>query len=289
MEGFEKVAEGVYRITPEQEQGSAWESPNIYLVGADPCLLIDSGYDRADHVKLVVESVGRARVSMIVLTHAHIDHAGGARRLRQATGAPVYVHPADEPSLERRFPECRPAGYVSEPDRLEAGGTVLQVLDTPGHAPGHIVLLQETSEVLFTGDLITGAGSTLVAPPEGNMEKYMASLHRVKTLGVKKILPGHGPVVDRPEERINELIEHRELREVCILKCLAQEKLGLNGLVKSMYQGLIHPGLEMAAAGTAWAHLEKLISEGSVRAEPAEETNPFNMSFELAPGYTLPF
>jgi glyoxylase-like metal-dependent hydrolase (beta-lactamase superfamily II) len=226
---------------------------------------------------------------MIVLTHSHVDHAGGGGLLREATGAPVYIHPAEEAGLERRFSHIKPDGHIEEGDVLQAAGVELKVLHTPGHALGHVVLYEEQAGLLFTGDLVTGTGSTLVAPPEGNMENYMASLKRLKSLGAKKLLPGHGPMVEAPEERINKLIEHRELREVCILKCLAEENLGLTGLVKAMYSGLIHPNLEMAAAGTAWAHLEKLISEGSVVKSPPKETNPFNMTFELAAGVSLPF
>ncbi len=289
MRGCEQVAKGVFRVTPEQEQGSAWESPNIYVVGDGPCLVIDSGYEREDDVRLITDCLGDARLSMIVLTHSHIDHAGGAGLLREATGAPLYIHSAESPGLERRFPRLKPDGHIEEEDVLQAAGMELKVLHSPGHALGHVVLYEEQAGLLFTGDLVTGRGSTLVAPPEGNMENYMASLKRLKSLGVKKLLPGHGQVVDNPEDRINELIEHRELREVCILKCLAEEKLGLTALVKAMYRGLIHPNLEMAAAGTAWAHLEKLISEGSVMKSPREETNPFNMTFELAAGLSLPF
>lgn len=289
MTGCEEVVPGVFRVTPEQEKGSPWESPNIYLAGDDPCVVIDSGYDREDHVSGILDYVGDRRISRIVLTHSHVDHAGGARLLQEATGAPVYIHPADEPSLERRFPDFKADGYIREPELLQADGMELLVLDTPGHAPGHIVLWNEEEGLLFTGDLVTGTGSTLVAPPEGNMESYMVSMKRLRSLGAKKLLPGHGPVVDDPKARISELIEHRELREVCILKCLSSEKLGLTALVKTMYGGLIHPHLEPAAAGTAWAHLEKLISEGSVHKAPPEETNPFNMTFELSPGYTPPF
>jgi glyoxylase-like metal-dependent hydrolase (beta-lactamase superfamily II) len=286
VSGIDTVIPGIARITPAQEKGSAWEAPNLYLLGDGPLTLIDSGYDRERDVRMILDAVGSRELERIILTHGHIDHAGGAWALRDTTGAEVCAHPADAPSIERRFPGNRVDRLVEDGEKLNAGSFDLEVILTPGHAPGHVAIFIESEGVLFPGDLVTGEGSTLVAPPEGNMKAYMESLRRVQEMPMKILLPGHGPVREDPAARIAELIEHRELREICIYKCLADAEgpLNLKALVKVMYLGLIHPGLEMAAAGTAWAHLEKMIEDGNVTGGPEGEGNPFAKTFSLTEG-----
>ncbi|HUT52069.1 MAG TPA: MBL fold metallo-hydrolase [bacterium] len=285
MEAVESIIPGIRRVTPPQKPGSAWQAPNLYLVGDDQLTLIDSGYDREDDVAIVLAAIGGAALQRIILTHGHVDHAGGAWRLRDQTGAPVLAHPADMPSIERRFPGRRIDRPITEGARIIAGPVTLDVILAPGHSPGHVILHDASRRILFTSDLITGDGSSLVAPPEGNMAAYMRSLHSVQAMTLDLILPGHGPIVHDPAKRVHDLIEHRELREICIVKCLAEapDPLNLSDLVKAMYLGLIHPHLIGPAAATAWAHLEKLIAQGAVIAEPRAESNPFNKKFALTP------
>jgi glyoxylase-like metal-dependent hydrolase (beta-lactamase superfamily II) len=282
----QEITPGIRMVTPAQPPGSAWESPHLYLVGDDPLTLIDSGYDREDDVNLVLAAIGSARLERIILTHGHIDHAGGAWAIRQATGAQVLAHPDDEPAIARRFPGKQIDGRLIEGDRVTAAGRDLAILHLPGHSPGHLALWDEASATIFPGDLVTGAGSTLVAPPEGNMAAYMKSLRRIQAMPIKLLLPGHGPIVTEPARRIAQLIEHRQLREICLLKCLADapQPLHLTDLVQAMYLGLIHPQMIGPAAATALAHLQKLIAETHVIALPESETNPFHQTFFLAPG-----
>ena len=289
MSPAQTIIPGLCLISPEPEPASAWQSPNLYLLGQDPLTLIDSGYDRESNLSAVREAVGGNRLGRIILTHAHVDHAGGAWKLREQFGAEVLLHPDEEPALSRRFPGHHPDRFFEAGEELAAGDFLLEVILVPGHAKGHAAFYLEKEGILFSGDLITGDGSSLVAPPEGNMRWYMNSLYLVQQMPLKLILPGHGPLVTDPARRIAELIEHRELREICIAKCLAEQPLTLRELVRAMYLGLIHPQLEGAAAGTAWAHLEKMLEDGTVLAEPAQEKNPFARTFRLAPGLDLPF
>ncbi len=289
MAKIETIIAGIRRVTPAQEEGSAWESPNIYLVGEGPLTMIDAGYDKESSRSAILEGIGDAGLERIILTHGHVDHAGSAWAIKEMTGARVLAHPDDDHSIQRRFQGKTPDGHVNGGDRIECGSLSIEVLHAPGHTPGHIAPWLPSHGIIFTGDLVTGEGSSLVAPPEGNMKDYMQSLRSLLDLPLKMLLPGHGPVVNKPQKRIKELIEHREVRELAIAKCLSKKAMGLKELVQEMYEGLIHPQMEMAAAWTAWAHLEKMVQEGSVKAGPEHEHNPLEMRFQLAPGITLPF
>lgn len=284
-----QVIPGIRMVTPPQQKGTGWETPNIFLVGDDPLTLIDAGYDRDSSFEPIMEAVGSSRVERIIITHGHVDHAGSAWRVKEAGGGEIVAHQDDLPSMKRRYPDREIDNIISGPQTFPAGEFDIRIIHTPGHTPGHITPMIESEGVFFSADLITGEGSSLVAPPEGNMKKYMASLRMTAQLPLKMILPGHGQVVTDPPKRIAELIEHRELREICIARCLAKGPMDLKLLVKEMYLGLIHPTLEMAAAGTAWAHLEKMIEDGNVIAEPQDEANPFARTFRLSPHVKLPF
>lgn len=282
------VLPGLRKITPPPVTGSGWQSPNIYLLGDDPLTMVDAGYARPEQVALIRAEIKGARLERILLTHGHVDHAGGAWELRERFGAEVWAHPAEAAAISRRFPGKKADRDLRPGEKIPAGDFLLEPLLFPGHARGHLVFYVADRGLLFSGDLVTGEGSSLVAPPEGNMKDYMDSLHALRKMPLSLLLPGHGPVVRDPARRVAELIEHRELRELCIARCLADKPLPLGELVRAMYLGLIHPQLEGAAVGTAWAHLEKMIAEGNVIAEPENETNPFKMTFRLRPGVSLP-
>lgn len=285
LKNIEQIIPGITRISPEPQTGSAWQPPNLYLVGDDPLTLIDAGYDREEDVRLVLETIGEKRLDAVIITHGHVDHAGGAWQIREATGARVLAHPADWPSIERRFPGKKPDEKIEPGQKFPVGGHVLQALLLPGHTPGHLALLIEAEKIIFSADLVTGEGSTLVAPPEGNMKTYLDSLQKLRKMDLAMILPGHGSMVTDPKKRIALLIEHRELREICLAKCMADrgKPVTLKQLVRDMYLGFIHPQMEGPAAWTAWAHLEKLTTDGLITARPEAESNPFNQTFDLTP------
>jgi len=119
---------------------------------------------------------------------------------------------------------------------------------------------------LFTGDTVLSTGTTIVAPPDGDMAAYLASLRRLQALDVATIFPGHGPPVERPQELLQEYVAHRLLRERQIVDALRAGPLEIVELVRRIYVDL-HPGLMWAAGLTVRAHLTKLEGEGTVVAE----------------------
>lgn len=244
--------------------------------------VIDPGPDDPRHLAAILAALlPGSRVTQIVVTHAHADHAGLAPALARATGAPVMAFgPAEagrDPLLERLAAEGLTGGgegaapgfapdlRLAGGDRLAAGGGVLEVLHTPGHFAGHLCLA--LGDVLFSGDHVMGWSTTLVSPPDGDMGAYMASLDRLASVAWRRLLPGHGPAVEDPASRIADLVRHRRTREAAILAALAEGPAGLQALTARVYADT-PPALHPAAARNAFAHLVDLWRRDRVRAAP---------------------
>jgi glyoxylase-like metal-dependent hydrolase (beta-lactamase superfamily II) len=244
---------------------------NQYLLGH---VLIDVAPFDDENARRLRAALPEDGPETILLTHVHPDHVGGARALHAATGAPIAVH--------RSRAGFAPGGRTLAPARLLADGDEvvhaagrLRAVHTPGHESGHCCYYDPERRWLFTGDLILGMGTTIVAPPDGDMAAYLASLHRLLDLDLACLLPGHGPPIEQPYEKINEYLEHRLLRERQIVEALDAGDTAVPALVERIYVGL-HPGLVFAAALTVRAHLAKLVADGVVQAEDGDV-------FHLAP------
>ncbi len=220
------------------------------------CVVIDPGPDDEGHLTQLAR-VGKERggVRAILVTHGHPDHDAGAARLRALTGAPVLAWTRD--GVESAD------GMLSDGESVDAGGRRLVALYTPGHRFDHLCFLAPDAGVLFAGDLVAGAGTVVIAPPEGDLADYMASLRRLLALDLRAILPGHGPVIDDPRALLESYIQHREGREAQILRGLAAGDRTVDALVARIYAG-VDPALRQAAALSVTAHLEKLAREGRV-------------------------
>jgi ribonuclease/clavin/mitogillin len=242
-------------------------SPNVYVIeDGGEGIMVDSGLADDESVSgrlRYLQRLGDSKLNFIVLTHHHLDHAGGARRLREATGARVLIHP-EEKALLRDAAAVPVDGAVVDGDTLSAGSLTVRVLHTPGHSAGHIALFLEQGKVLFSGDNVLGLGTTAIAPPPfGDMAVYVQSLERMKALDAALLCPGHGPLVHEPNRKIQELIDHRRERDEQVLSLINQGHGRLSELVRIIYPEL-DLRLERLALGQILSHLCKLQAEGKV-------------------------
>ncbi|RMD83372.1 MAG: beta-lactamase-like protein 2 [Candidatus Dadabacteria bacterium] len=240
---------------------------NTFIVGTGKKrLLIDTGDGRAEYGDLVERALtglcGGCRIETIAVTHAHPDHIGGVETVRGQHGAArVWKKPAGD--RDRGLP----VEPITEGDEIEVEGATLRALWTPGHSPDHLCFYLPQERALFTGDLILGAGTTVI-PAEGNVADYIASLERLLGLDISVIYPGHGPPIRNAHEKIRDYIAHRRLREQQILSVLARGPSLVAEIVAAIYTDVpefLHP----AAALSVEAHLRKLAAEGRAVEEPS--------------------
>jgi glyoxylase-like metal-dependent hydrolase (beta-lactamase superfamily II) len=128
---------------------------NVWVIGDDEeCVVIDAPHD----VDTILSAVGGRRVKAILCTHAHDDHVRVAPALREATGAPILLHPDDRPVWELTHADTLWDADLADGQEIEVGGTTLTVLHTPGHAPGAVCFAAPGLGAVFTGDTLFQGG-----------------------------------------------------------------------------------------------------------------------------------
>lgn len=255
----DEVAPGVVRASVATPTLPPATHTGCYLVGRSDLLAVDPGSPYPDQqAALAAEVGGRGRLAAIVLTHHHGDHVGGAVALAAATGAPIMAHADAAARLAGRIEVDR---YLSDGDRLDLGGRRLEALVLPGHAPGHLALVDLDSRAAIVGDLVAGVGTILIDPDDGDMASYLASLARLRDHGVGALLPAHGPVIADGPARLGEYIAHRLMREARVLAALADEPRSQDEVCAVAYADTPRWLWPLAVRSTL-AHLDKLVADG---------------------------
>jgi len=205
---------------------------------------------------------GRELVA-IVATHHHPDHIGGAVVFARELGLPIWAHAETKTRIDAPV-----ARTLDEGDVLELDGPTPQrwkVLFTPGHAPGHVCLHEESLGALIVGDMVASVGTILIEPREGDMQRYLAELARLEKLEAQAAFPAHGDMIGTPSRLFRAYIAHRAMREGAVLSAVGT--LGgagtLDDLLPVAYVDT-NPLLFPIARLSLEAHLVKLVREGRV-------------------------
>jgi endoribonuclease LACTB2 len=227
---------------------------NVYLVGPEggPVAVVDPGSPYPDQQAILDAVLASLPIELVLLTHHHGDHVGGAVALADRWGVPIAAHPA----TARRL-----AGRVAVTRMVEDGEVVHGALavHTPGHAEGHLCF--ETTGATIAGDMVAGLGTILIDPSEGDMALYFGSLERLLDRPGGTLLPAHGPAIPDGHGKLREYLAHRKMREARVIEALGSEPRTVDALVATAYSDtpkLLWPLAERSLL----AHLAKLVREG---------------------------
>jgi glyoxylase-like metal-dependent hydrolase (beta-lactamase superfamily II) len=269
-----EVAPAVRRVTAPNRGPFTFTGTNSYIVGRGEVAVIDPGPDDPRHVDALLAAIPGERITHILLTHTHRDHAGALAALKERTGATTYGEGPHRPARPLRIGETNPLdasadlGFV--PDVALADGAVIEgdgwrieAVATPGHTANHLAFALPEAGLLFSGDHVMAWSTTIVAPPDGAMADYMASLDKLMARPETRYLPGHGGPVEDAPSFLRALKSHRRMREAAILERLAQGDEEIAAIVKALYRDT-DPRLHGAAALSVLAHLEDLVQRGKV-------------------------
>lgn len=274
------VADGVVRVTAGNAGPLTFHGTNSYLVGDRSLCVIDPGPEDEDHLAALLSAIGGRPVTHIAVTHTHRDHSPLARRLQRMTGAEIVaegphraarpLHAGEtNPLAESADTEFRPDRRLADGESLAGDGWRLTTVLTPGHTANHAAFALDGTGIVFSGDHVMAWATSIVAPPDGAMADYMASLERMLARPEDRLyLPGHGGPVSAPQPFLRGLRAHRRMRERAVLERVRQGDRTIPDMVRTIYAST-DPRLHGAAALSVFAHLEDLVARGRVLTEGA--------------------
>jgi len=253
-----------------------FKGTGVYLVGAgESVAVIDPGPDMAEHLSALKRVIGTRRVSNILITHSHRDHSPAAAALKSWSGAPVYGLPdhAAPSRQEGAVDEAHDHDFVPDVmvhDGMEIAGAgfSLECVTTPGHTANHVCYALREEKALFSGDHVMGWSTSVIAPPDGDMGQYIASLEKLRTRDETLFYPTHGSPIPDSKAWVGQLIAHRRQRDQQILEALRTGACDIAQLVRRLYPD-IAPGLRAAAAQQVNAHLLHLAEKSAVTRDGA--------------------
>ncbi|NJC42578.1 glyoxylase-like metal-dependent hydrolase (beta-lactamase superfamily II) [Brevundimonas alba] len=274
----DRVSPLIRRVIAENPGPFTFTGTGTYIVGGEAVgagvAVIDPGPPDEAHLRALLAAVAGQRVTHVLVTHTHRDHSPLARPFAEAVGAPVL---AARPPVQ----VVHASGALDEdeddafsPDVILAGGEVLdgdgwtiEAMATPGHASNHMAFVLREENALFSGDHVMGWSTTVVAPPDGDMTAYLASLDAVIGRRFSTLWPTHGAPVTEPQPFLKAYRAHRLEREAQILAQLEGGPCRIREMVPALYAA-VDPRLWPAAGLSVWAHLIALERAAKVSARP---------------------
>lgn len=283
-----------------------YKGTGTYIIGTGKVAVIDPGPPLSSHVDDVLEALGTGEtVTHVLITHTHSDHSSLTARLQQRTGARSYgfgphgtvrAHdPTDRvdfsayftaqekarfdrewddlpDEIKREGPDLdfRPDERLADGDVVHGGNWTVQAVHTPGHCSNHLCYYLREENSLLSGDHVMGWATSVVSPPDGSMQDYLASLRKLLPLDAERYWPTHGPAVTEPDRYVRAFIAHREDRERQILDSLREGPRRISDIVPGMYAGY-DKRLWYPAANSVYAHMLHLVDTARSRVVDGEE------------------
>jgi len=264
------VSARIRRLVAPNPSAFTFTGTCTYIVGRGEVAVVDPGPDDEAHLVALLAATRGERVTHVLVTHTHRDHSALAARLVAATGARLVgaAPHAPRPGAPRGLDASHdltyaPDAVLADGERLELPGLTFETVATPGHAANHLCFALREDNALFSGDHVMAWSTSVVAPPDGSMSDYMASLDKLRLRNESVYWPGHGGPVTDPARYVRGLATHRRHREASILRRLEAAPATVSDIVHKVYIGL-DPRLVGAARLSTLAHLEDLEMRGLV-------------------------
>jgi glyoxylase-like metal-dependent hydrolase (beta-lactamase superfamily II) len=273
----DEVMPGVRRVMANNPGPFTFKGTLSYIIGSGKVAIVDPGPDDPAHIAALLDAVRNETVTHIFVTHTHRDHSPAVPAIKHATGATVYaegIHRAARPlhigehnplegSGDRDF---RPDVTLKDGEVVTGDGWSVEAVTTPGHTANHMAYAFKDKNLLFAGDHVMAWATSIVAPPDGAMSDYMASLGKLAKRPEQIYFPGHGPAINDAARFVNYYILHRKAREDSILHRLSKGASDIPTIVRAIYIG-IDPRLTGAAGLSVLAHMEDLVTRGVVETD----------------------
>jgi glyoxylase-like metal-dependent hydrolase (beta-lactamase superfamily II) len=267
----QQISPLVRRVLVNNPGPYTFKGTSSYIVGSGRVAVIDPGPDDDAHLAALLAALNGETVSHILVTHSHADHSPLAARLRAATGAVTLAQGAVEapPATGLRLDASIDHGFVpdqrmAEGDAVSGPGWTLEALFTPGHMSNHMCFALKEEKALFAGDHVMSWATSVIAPPDGDMGQYFASLRKLLDRDDAVYHPGHGPSRRDPLPLVRGYLAHRRMREEAIRARVAQGSRSVSEIVAAIYAD-VDPKLHGAAALSTTAHLDHLVQQGRLR------------------------
>jgi glyoxylase-like metal-dependent hydrolase (beta-lactamase superfamily II) len=274
-----EVAPAVRAVAANNPSPFTFKGTVSYIIGRGKVAILDPGPDDDAHVAALLDAVRGETVTHIFVTHTHRDHSPAVPKIKAATGATVFaqgphrlarpLHTGETRRLDASADmDFRPDVALPDGEVVSGDGWTMEALTTPGHTANHMAFAFKEEDLIFSGDHVMGWSTTIVAPPDGAMSDYMASLHKLAARTEPLYLPGHGSPIRNAPRYVAHLIEHRRGRETSILHRLGKGAADIPTIVRAVYIGL-DPRLVGAAGLSVLAHMEDLVARGFVATDGA--------------------
>lgn len=261
----------VRRVLADNPSPFTFKGTASFIVGRGQVAIIDPGPDDDAHLAALLAAVRGETVSHILVTHSHADHSPLVRKLQAATGAKTHAYGGIaahsvgglrlDASIDHDF---MPDVTLADGDIVEGQGWRLEALHTPGHMSNHMCFALAQEKALFAGDHVMAWATSVIAPPDGDMGQYFASLRKLLERDDEIYFPSHGPARRDPLPLVRGYLAHRRMREAAILARVEQGARSVGEIVAAIYAD-VDPRLHGAAALSTRAHLDHLVEQGKLR------------------------
>lgn len=275
---IEVISKNIRRITANNPAPFTFKGTGTYIIGHGSVAVIDPGPNLADHINAIMTELKDETISHILVTHNHKDHSPAALTLSRLCNAKIYAANVDgqiysddkiEEGIDKTF---KPDIEINDGDIIQGHNWTLEAVHTPGHLSNHYCFSFKEEKALFTGDHVMGWSTSIVSPPDGDMQDYMDSLEKLLNRDDNIYYPTHGWPIENPNQFVKQLLGHRLRREKEIIRAIEKGAHTIHEIVHNIYI-TIDKKLYPAAARTIYAHLIRLVAINAVYCDEIPNEN----------------